>query len=393
MRLLFVADGRSPTTLGWLKYWMQNQHEVHLISTFPCEAPFGLASFHVIPAAFGGMAGGGKTSSRRGLTAYLRGLLRPLRYVLGPASLPPHQAQFRRLVESIHPDLVHALRIPFEAMLAYVTPAEIPFLVSIWGNDLSLHAPGSPWMAALTSRALRRADGLLADTESDIRLAGSWGLRPEMPTMVVPGAGGIRLEEIAAATSSDMLLEKLPEAPLVVNPRGQRPGSLRQDVFFRAIPLVLEKIPQVYFVCPPLRGDPQAEAWVASLGIAERTCLLPKLSQPQLWALMKRAQIFVSPSLHDGMPNSLLEAMACGCFPVVGDIESMREWILDGINGLLVDASDKKMLADAIVRALNEPALRSRAAEVNATLLAERAGYARNMQRVGDFYGRMIRVG
>ncbi len=390
MRLLFVADGRSPTALSWLRYWVENRHEVHLVSTFPCEMPLGLASFHVLPAAFGGMTGEGTSARRRGTVSRLRALLRPLRYALGPLSLPPHQKQFRRLVDLLRPDLVHALRIPFEGMLACVTPPGIPFLVSIWGNDLTLHARGSPLMASLTRRVLRRADSLLADTQRDLRLAGEWGLGAGAPTLVTPGAGGIRLDELAAGSRSARLPEELPEAPLVVNPRGQRPGSLRQDVFFRAIPRVLERVPQAYFICPPLRGDAQAEGWVAALGIEARTRLWPKVEQAQLWALMRRAQVFVSPSVHDGTPNSLLEAMACGCLPVAGNIESMREWITDGENGLLVDACDERALADAIVRGLNDAALQNRAAQVNAALVAERADYVCNMQRVGELYETVI---
>jgi glycosyltransferase involved in cell wall biosynthesis len=390
MRLLFVADGRSPTTLSWLRYWVAGGHEIHLVSTFPCEMPPGLASLRLIPAAFGGMAGEGTAARRRGVVSRLRALLRPLRYVLGPLSLPPHQEQFRRLVDSLRPDLVHALRIPFEGMLACVTPPEIPLIISIWGNDLTLHARGSPLMAALTRRVLRRANGLLADTRRDIRLAGEWGLRADAPTLVAPGAGGIRLDEIAAGSRSAPLPEELPDAPLVVNPRGHRPGSLRQDVFFRAIPRVLERIPQAHFICPPLRGDLQAEGWVSALGIAACTRLWPKLEQAQLWALMRRAQVFVSPSVHDGTPNSLLEAMACGCLPVAGNIESMREWITDGVNGLLVDASDERALADAMARGLNDAALQSRAARMNAALVAERADYTRTMGRVSEFYESLI---
>ncbi len=391
MRLLFVADGRSPTTLSWLKYWPEAGHEVHLVSTYPCDAPPGLASFHILPVAYSRMAGDSKRTRHRGVVERLRALLRPLRYALGPVSLPRHQQQFLRLVAAIRPDLVHALRIPFEGMLAYRIPTGIPFLISIWGNDLTLHAQGSPLMAALTRRVLRRADGLLADTRRDLRLARAWGLRENAPVLVVPGAGGIRLDEIAAGTGSATLPETLPEARLVVNPRGQRPGSLRQDVFFRSIPLVLEKVPQAYFVCPSLGDDAQAEGWVASLGIGRRTRLWPKLSQPQLWALLKKAPVYVSPSLHDGTPNSMLEAMACGCFPVVGNIESMREWITDGVNGLLVDAADEQALARAIIQALNEPALQRQAARTNAALVAERADYSNNLQRVNELYESMLR--
>jgi glycosyltransferase involved in cell wall biosynthesis len=395
MRILFVADGRSPTALNWLRHWVETGHEIHLISTFPCALPLELASFHVLPVAFAGMAGGqiGKTESatrQPGPMGRLRGPLRTLRYFLGPLSLPSHQQHFLALVTKIQPDLVHALRIPFEGMLAAVTPPGIPLLVSIWGNDLTLHAHGSFLMAAQTRRVLRRAEGLLADTVRDIRLGREWGFAPGKPTLVVPGGGGIRLDEIEADSRSGVLPEELPDAPVVVNPRGQRPGSLRQDVFFRAIPLVLEKVPQAVFVCPSLAGDVASERWVDRLEIRSNTRLWRRLDRAQLRALFKRAQVFVSPSVHDGTPNSLLEAMSCGCFPVVGDIESMHEWIRPGVNGLLVDATSPRSMADGIVAALEAPALRAAAKNENTRVITERAEYGCCMAMTEVFYRKVL---
>jgi glycosyltransferase involved in cell wall biosynthesis len=395
MRIIFVADGRSPIALNWLRHWVETGHEIHLISTFPCDSPPEVASFHVLPVAFGGMAGGqvGKTGNatpQPGPMGRLRGPLRTLRYFLGPLGLPSHQKHFHALVTKIQPDLVHALRVPFEGMLAVVTPPGIPLLVSIWGNDLTLHAHGSFLMAAQTRRVLRRADGLLADTARDIRLGREWGFAPDKPTLIVPGGGGIRLDEIEADSRSGALPEELPDALVVVNPRGQRPGSLRQDVFFRAIPLVLKKVPQAVFVCPTLAGDVASERWVDRLEIRSNTRLWRRLDRAQLRALFKRAQVFVSPSVHDGTPNSLLEAMACGCFPVVGDIESMHEWIRPGVNGLLVDATSPRSVADGIVAALEAPALRGAAKNENTRVIAERAEYGRCMAMAEVFYRKVL---
>lgn len=385
--MLFVADGRSPTALSWMRFWIETGHEVHLISTFPCRQPAGTISFHVLPVAFGRMAGGQEKSGtgavrRPGLVANLRGYLRQLRYYLGPLSLPFYQAQFRRLVAEIQPDLIHALRIPFEGMLATATPLEVPLVVSTWGNDLTLHAGGSFIMAKLTRRTLCRADVLISDTQRDIRLGYEWGFIPGKTTIVVPGSGGIRLDEINAGSGFEKLPEELPDGPIIVNPRGQRPGSLRQDIFFHAIPMVVDEIPEAVFVCPSLQGDAESEHLVEVLGIRENTKLWPHLSQEQLWSLFKRSQLFVSPSLHDGTPNSLLETMAFGCFPVVGNIESMREWIQSGVNGYLMDAADARSIADAIIQAINQPALRKKAAKYNAALIAERADLTTNMKRV-----------
>jgi glycosyltransferase involved in cell wall biosynthesis len=395
MRILFVADGRSPITLSWLRAWTEGGDEVHLASSFPCQRPEGLASFHVLPVAFGGMGGGQASGAGRkpGWVGRFRGALRPLRYLLGPLSLPAHQARCRALADAIAPDLVHALRIPFEGMLAAATPPGVPLVVSIWGNDLTLHARGSFLMAAWTRRTLRQAQGLMADAGRDLRLGKEWGFSG--PTLEVPGAGGIRMDEVRAALAAPARFpQPLPEdVPLVVNPRGSRPGSLRNDIFFQAIPRVLAKVPQARFVCPPLEGDAEAGRWVEALGIAGQVQLWPRLDQAQLWALLGRAQVYVSPSVHDGTPNSLLEALACGCFPVVGNIESMREWITSGVNGLLVDATDVQSVADGLVTALSDPELRRKAANENARLVAERADYGRCMAQARAFYEELVRAG
>ncbi len=396
MRLLFVADGRSTTTASWLRYWIETDHETHLVSTYPCEKLPGLASFHVQPVAFGGTgreaAGVGSLNPNRSLFGPLRKFLLPLRYLIGPLSLPVYQARFRRLVESIQPEIVHALRIPFEGMLAAATPDGIPLLVSIWGNDLTLHAPGSFLMRQFTRRTLLRCQGLLADTSRDIQLAHQWDFSTDKPSLVVPGAGGIHLDEINSISISESLPEELPGGPIVVNSRGQRPGSIRQDVFIRSIPIVLKKIPQAQFVCPLLKGDPECEQLVGNLGIRSNVKLWPKLSQRQLWSLYKRSTLYVSPSLHDGTPNSLLEAMACGCFPVVGNIESMKEWISSGINGVLVDATSPESLAEAIVSALNDPILTGEAKNKNAQIVATRAEYRQCMAKSEAFYKGMLKL-
>jgi glycosyltransferase involved in cell wall biosynthesis len=106
--------------------------------------------------------------------------------------------------------------------------------------------------------------------------------------------------------------------------------------------------------------------------------------------LFRRCQVAVSPSTHDGTPNTLLEAMACGCFPVAGDIESLREWIDPGENGLLVDPQNAHFLAEAILQALRDADLRLRAREHNTRLVAERAEYRQVMGEAEKFNIRLI---
>ena len=106
--------------------------------------------------------------------------------------------------------------------------------------------------------------------------------------------------------------------------------------------------------------------------------------------LFRSSQIAISPTTHDGTPNSLLEAMACGCFPIAGDIEAVREWVNSGENGLLVDATKPKLIGEAMIAALKNEELRVSAQEMNVNLIAEKAEYYAVMGKAKTFYHQLI---
>ncbi|MBG0785835.1 MAG: glycosyltransferase family 4 protein [Anaerolineaceae bacterium] len=400
--VLVVADGRSPTALSWIGHLQALDYEVSLASTFPCDPPDGIHSFRVLPVAFSRFSRSGTAfpeagqpePTLSGIKKWVRRLapfLQRLRYFLGPVTLWWYRPRFRAFVRDIQPNLVHALRIPYEGMLGAATPRNIPFLVATWGNDLSLHAQGSLWMRMETRRCLKRADGLTSDTQRDTRLAREWGLAESKPTLVVPGSGGLDRSTILETASFDPDAYGIPkDCPWVVNPRGLRPGSVHQDIFFAAIPKVLVHRPDTLFLCPSMGGIMQATTWVQEYQIESQTFLLPRLSQTELWGLYRQAEVFVSPSSHDGTPNTFLEAIACGCFPVVGWIESLSEWIDSGVNGLLIDPEDPDALADAILQALDSPKLQKTAAERNGEIIAARADQHSTRPLIDAFYQRFL---
>ena len=386
MHILIVADGRSPITARWVQGLLALNHRVTLVSTYPCAPLEGAEATHVVPVAFAELAGSQVSNilpasvkqpgAGRRVRARARSFLTGFRYLLGPFSLNAYRLPFLNIIQQAKPDLVHALRIPFEGMLASFTPTDIPLLVSIWGNDLTLHAGRSAAMTRTTRRTLQRADGLLADAQRDLRLGGLWGFDTRKPSLAVPGGGGIDFMQMNRPhpERTSPVFEQFPQGvPLVINPRGFRPGSVRNDVFFQSIPLVLQRQPEARFICTAMAGQPEAFRWINRLKIRPYIFSLPYVPQVQLWELFRRAAITVSISAHDGTPNSLLEAMAFGCFPVAGDIESIREWITPGVNGLLVEPYKPQALAEAVLQALEHPELRARAADVNRNLIRQRA--------------------
>lgn len=295
------------------------------------------------------------------------------------------EKDYLELLNRLQPDLVHALRIPYEGMLASRTPTGIPLVISTWGNDFTYHAISNGVMGSATRRALLRADGLISDTVRDLRIARAWSFNPAKPAVSVPGNGGIDLAEIENITQGID-----PAVPWqVINPRGFRSGSVRNDTFFKSIPLILSLYPEVQFICPWMAGQPEALSWVNRLRILDNVSLLPMISQAELWREFARSLVSVSVSEHDGTPNSLLEAIAIGCLPVCGDIESIREWIRNGENGILVDPADAYALAEAVQRGIMDEEFRRAAAARNREIIRERAEITIVRQKVAEFYQRM----
>jgi glycosyltransferase involved in cell wall biosynthesis len=165
---------------------------------------------------------------------------------------------------------------------------------------------------------------------------------------------------------------------------------VNNEAFFKAAALVLQSRPETRFLCTGMENEPQALRWVKSLGIASQCELLPQQTRHEMAGLFRRSRIMVSPSNHDGTPNTLLEAMACGCLPVAGDLESVREWITHTENGILVNPNDPQDLAQALLRGLDDDNLREHAQMINTRLIAERAEYTAVMKQVENFYQLLI---
>ena len=399
MRILLIADGRSPITRNWIRMLENENNRIFLISTYPAKPIPGVEKQFIMPIGFSRLAGGqvrhtehAKQSFKSKVVAMLRPVLMHVRAYVTPLLLSKNKKAFLEVVDQVKPDIVHALRIPFEGMLAASLPEKYRLVVSIWGNDLSLHAHTSFLMASRTRRTLQRADGLTADAASDVQLASKWDLRDHTPHIVVPGSGGLDLKYLSNTPDRSVLIKyNLPQnCPLVINPRGFRPGSVHQDVAFKSIPFILQKMPDTHFIFTGMHGQHQAEKWVRDLRIEKNVSLLPFLPQADLWALYAQSRAYVSLSSHDGTPNSFLEAIACGCFPIVGDIPPLQEWIKQGKNGYLVDPRDIQAAANAVVSALHDDTLHDQARNINREMVAARANVHQTRKIVQDFYHKVL---
>jgi glycosyltransferase involved in cell wall biosynthesis len=108
------------------------------------------------------------------------------------------------------------------------------------------------------------------------------------------------------------------------------------------------------------------ERLVQELGLNDDVVFLGWIDHNNLfWEYLQRSTIFVLPSLSEGCPRVLIEAMACGLPIVATRVGGIPEIIDNDVNGILVPPSDENALAEAIKKILEDTDFQKRASIKN----------------------------
>jgi glycosyltransferase involved in cell wall biosynthesis len=180
---------------------------------------------------------------------------------------------------------------------------------------------------------------------------------------------------------------------VVFCPRGLG-GYLNSDTIVRAIPLVRRRCSDVLFVfVSGAGGVPELEkhqALARELGVEESILWEGHVPWEEMPHYYVAADVMVSISSEDSLPNCLLESMACGVPPILGDIPQMREWAVDGQNCFLVPPRSPEILADRILRIFNETTGAAASfADNNFRLVAENFAMKKNVPKIKDLVTRV----
>jgi sugar transferase (PEP-CTERM/EpsH1 system associated) len=129
---------------------------------------------------------------------------------------------------------------------------------------------------------------------------------------------------------------------------------------------------------------PQLEALVATLGLGSDVRLLGERKDvPQVLQAM---DVFVLPSIAEGISNTVLEAMATGLPVVATRVGGNPELVEDGVSGVLVRPGDRETLAAAIAGYLADPALRTAHGDGSRRLAVSRFGLGTMCAAYADLY-------
>lgn len=162
------------------------------------------------------------------------------------------------------------------------------------------------------------------------------------------------------------------------------------DVLLQAWRLVMEQAQSSaarLIIVGDGRLQAQLECMAKALGIAESVEFTGVRSD--IPDQLRRGEIAVLPSRTEGMPNALLEAMACGSACVATRVSGSEDIIQHGINGLLVDAEDYEGLADALLTLLRDPKLCEKFRQAARETVEQQYALERIVERYSALYQSM----
>ncbi|MFC1986975.1 glycosyltransferase [Chloroflexota bacterium] len=367
MKICFMADAISEHTQKWVNYFAGKGHEVHLISSRLGEGYIdGVHLYH--------------------LTVPLpQKLWTPLRAI----NVLTRIIKARKLVKRIKPDIINAHYITADGFLGAISGFH-PLILTAWGSDILLFSKQSLYWRSLSKYALNRADMLTCNSGTLRRGLVGLGVDPAKIRIVYHG---IDTQKFKPQTDGEFRATLgLQGVPVVISTRKLRP-IYNVEMLIRAIPHILEHVPQAYFI---IAGDGDLEEYLeglaTSLGVLEKVRFLGWVKPVELPNYLASADVYVSTSLSDSTSDSLQEAMACELAPVVTDLPANREWVTDGKTGYIVPQNDASILAERVVRLLKNEEIRVKFGREGRKIIRERAEYEEAMENAEKVYAEVIRT-
>ena len=213
-------------------------------------------------------------------------------------------------------------------------------------------------------RAIRAADAYIAHTEFERDHVVARGVDPDKVRVI---GGGVDVDRFSRAAGAATRRRLQIGAEPVVLMLSKHVARKRFDVLIGAMRRVWRRAPETVLVLAGGRTPYTAEIEAMLAGLAaERRAnvrLLSDIEEEDKPSLLAASDLFVLPSARDSFGIVLAEAWACSK-PVIGvDCGAIGSLISDGEDGLRVPYEDVEALAAAILRLVEDPALRRRLGE------------------------------
>lgn len=376
LKILYLTDAKDIHTYRWIKFFADKGNEVHIASFEKSDDLENLENVHMHIIKRDNILNNGIL---RNVASFVANRIRVGTTIFNPFSA---LAQVKNLIEEIRPDILHGQSIVHHTVIGAFTDFH-PFVVTAIGNDILIYPKQSIIVEYAVKHTLKKADMIICD---------GLNLRDAIVEMAIEGEKiNIILYGVDTTKFCPTKDHKMSEIKSVICTR--RMGKVHDiETLIRAIPHVLEVIPNVKFV---IIGDGEQKDYLInlaeSLHVMNNINFTGMIHHTELPKYLTSSDIYVSTSISDGgMAVSNLEAMACELPLIVTDVGDNRKWIKDGENGFIIPIKNPNKLAEMIIYLFENESIMIKSGKINRKIIEEKSNYYKEMGKMEQIYKTLI---
>lgn len=272
--------------------------------------------------------------------------------------------QIKRIIAKEQIDLIHCHN-PLGGVLGRIASGHSkkrPIVIyTAHGFHFYKGAPKMSWLLYYTTERLlaRRTDILITINREDYENAGKFQLKENGCVERIHGVGVdigrfFPNKKIAGKKRKEL---GVPENAFHIVSVAELNDNKNQQMIVRAI-AELKETDIYYSLCGEGKNAETLKALARSLGIGERVKFLGYRNDVE--EILQTADCFAFPSIREGLGIAAVEALACGVPVIAADNRGTREYMRDGVNGILCSPIDWQGFAGAIQKLYGEPDYRIR---------------------------------
>jgi len=364
MKIAFLAAGNSIHSYRWIKYFVDQGHQVAWISLAPLLPEFAeLAArtefYEIKPSPLVDING------REGMLFLL-----------------PAVWRLKGILRRLKPQVLHIHSVGTYGLVGALAGFK-PLVLTPWGSDILLNIG---FKKRLVKYVVSCGDFFTCDGENTKQALLDLGVMAEKIQLICFGTDVEKFKPVENREEKGVVE--------VISARGLEP-VYDIETLLRAAVIVKKQNSGVKFVIAG--GGTLTEKLHQLAGeldlLADGTVnFIGQQTGDQIAILYKKMDIYVSTSLSDsGLSAATSEAMASGLPALVSDSGCNREWVIDGQGGYIFPLSDAETLAKYILELADDVEKRKRFGEYNRQIIVERNNYYKMMARVEEIYKKFIK--
>lgn len=294
----------------------------------------------------------------------------------------PYFFNLEYILNQLKPEVVHVNNLPFFSSFQSILTSKkmnIPSILHVHGvigvRNKILNAIQYAFILTFMRKAFHVASRVICLTRSDSLELQRLGC-PHEKIRIVPN--GV---DVAKFKPSNEVIDD------TIFWHGRFVPEKGLNYLIMALNLVVREKPKVRLImCGRGPMLPKIYYMVKCLALEKNVIFKSNVNRDKLPHLLGSSQLYVLPSLKEGMPYALLEAMACGKAVIGSNIPGINDVITHGMNGILITPRDPKALADAIIMLLEDDNLRTKLGYNARQLIVKKYSWEKIAEKIEGIY-------